>query len=139
LLVQEEVEDGHWESWCEEHTIQRNRWQRGRLLAMAFDSPDEVAGLTVQTAEALARQALGLPQRQTVADTKLRRWLTSLERSSQERLDEFSQVIQPDGLRPRIAELIRQLTVLDQACLALEQRRSAVSKSHRVKKPKKPK
>lgn len=137
LLIQDEVEDGHWESWCEEHAVQRNRWQRGRLLAMAFrDSPDAVDGLTVQAAEALAREVLGLPPRQTAADTKLRRWLTSLEKSAQARLDEFDALTRPDGLRPRIAELIRQLTALDQACHVLEQRHSAASKPRRAKRPK---
>jgi hypothetical protein len=136
-LVQDQVQDGHWESWCEEHTIQRNRWQRGRLLAMAFDSPDDVADLTVHAAEALAREALGLPPRQTAADTKLRRWLRSLEKSSQQRLDESSQVARPDGLRPRIAELIRQLTALDHALVALEKRTaSRAAKPRRDKRPK---
>lgn len=59
LLVQEAVEQGRWKLWCKEHAIHRNRWRRGRLLALAFASPDEVAGLTVQAAEALAREALG--------------------------------------------------------------------------------
>ena len=101
LLVQADVQYGHWEAWCEEHQIQSDRWKCGRVLALAFGSADDVAHLTVKAAEAAARDILGLEKRQSSADAKLRRWLTSLEKSSQARLNEFPQITRPDGLRPR--------------------------------------
>ncbi|HQU47396.1 MAG TPA: hypothetical protein PK867_31625, partial [Pirellulales bacterium] len=99
LLVQADVQHGHWEAWCEAHEIQPDRWKCGRALAMAFGSADDVARLTVKAAEAAAREILGLEPRQSSADAKLRRWVKSLEKSSQERRDEFPHITRPDGLR----------------------------------------
>lgn len=127
-----------WQAWrVRAKLINRTRCERSMLLARAFGSPDELERMSVLAALALAAERLGLEPRQTTADARLRRWLTALEKSSRERLDEFSRVTQPDGLRRRIAALIRQLGALDQACATLERRRGpAIAKSRRAKQPK---
>jgi len=59
-----------------------------------------------------------------------------LDKSSQERLDEFPHVTRRDGLRPRLAVLMRRLAALDQALAVLEKQRSALTKPRRRKRPK---
>jgi hypothetical protein len=122
LLVQKQVVEGGWKAWCVEKRIQPDRWKRGRLLALAFHSPDEVANLTIDAATELARELLGLPRRQTAADAKLRRSLSVMNKSLEKRLDEFAGITNTDGLRPHLAELRRKLAALDHACLTLENR-----------------
>jgi hypothetical protein len=137
LLIQADIKHGHWEAWCEEHKIQPDRWKCGRVLALAFSSPDKVARLPVKAAEAAARELLGPPPRQSTADTKLRRWVTALEESLQNRLDELPEVTRPDGLRPRLGEIRRKLTALDHALVGLEKRTaSRAAKPRRDKRPK---
>jgi len=134
LVVQADVQHGHWEAWCEQHEIQPDRWKCGRVLALAFASADDVARLTVKAAEAAAREILGLEPRQSSADAKLRRWLTAMEKAANVRLDEFDHVTRPDGVRPRIAELKRRLTEIEHRCAALEKRQATAAR----KRPKKP-
>ncbi|HVA46450.1 MAG TPA: hypothetical protein VNH11_08760 [Pirellulales bacterium] len=142
LLAQSQVGKGGWKAYCTEKEVNLDAWKRGRLLALAFPSPDDVADLTVEAATALARELLGLPARQTKADTKLRRALTLMGKSLQKRLDDFPQVSSTDGLCRRIDNVTRLLRTLDQECTALERRlcqkrlRSAVAKPRRVKRPK---
>lgn len=122
LLVQAQVVAGGWKAWCVERSIQPDRWKRGRLLALAFSSPDEVAHLPIEAATDLARELLGLPRRQTAADTRLRRSLTLMKKSLQKGLDEFGSITSTDGLRSRIADVRNKLAALDHACIALERR-----------------
>jgi hypothetical protein len=123
LLVQSQVLEG--------------RWKRGRLLALAFSSPDQVANLTINAATELARELLGLPRRRTAADAKLRRSLTLMNKSLQSSLDDFDGVTNADGLRRRIAELARKLSALDRACIALDERLDSFGgKRSRLKRPK---
>jgi hypothetical protein len=137
LLVQAQVPDGRWQEWCADNGIQRDRWHCGRLLAKAFASADDVADLILADAEALARDILGLPERRSTADAKLRRSLSAMTKSLQERLDEFESVTRVDGLRSRIAELAHKLAALDRACIALDERlQSRGGKPPRPKRPK---
>lgn len=131
LLAQPQVPEGHCTAWCVEHEIKRDRWKRGRHLALAFESAEDVADLTIEAADALAREILGLPKRRSTADAKLRRSLTAMEKTLEKRLDEFDGVTTADDLPPRIGGLIRQLTALKTACLALEKAR-AKKGNHRV-------
>ncbi|HQU46324.1 MAG TPA: hypothetical protein PK867_26190 [Pirellulales bacterium] len=128
LLVQAQVRDGRWQGWCVENGIQRDRWHCGRLLALAFASPNDVADMTIAEAEALAREILGLPERRSTADAKLRRSLSAMSKSLEERLDEFAEVTNVNGVRVRVAELRRKLNELDAACAALEQRGPATAR-----------
>jgi hypothetical protein len=137
LLVQSQVLEGRWKAWCIERKIQPDRWKRGRLLALAFSSPDQVANLTINAATELARELLGLPRRRTAADTKLRRSLTLMNKSLQSSLDDFDGVTSANGLRRRIAELARKLAALDRACIALDERLDSFGgKRSRPKRPK---
>lgn len=122
LLVQAQVAEGGWQAWCAENHIQRDRWHCGRLLALAFEVPDDVAELTIDEAERLAREILGLPERRSTADAKLRRSLSAMKKSLQERLDEFDAVTSTEGLRQCIAEIRQKLTAIEHACIALERR-----------------
>ncbi|HVA50386.1 MAG TPA: hypothetical protein VNH11_28795 [Pirellulales bacterium] len=135
LLVQAQVPEGGWQDWCIENHIQRDRWHCGRLLALAFESPDDVAELTIDEAERLAREILGLPQRRSTADAKLRRWLSAMSKSLQERLDEFGEVTNVKDVRVYVAELRRKLNELDAACAALEKRHPAPVRKRRKQKP----
>jgi hypothetical protein len=135
LLAQAQVPEGQWKAWCVEHQIQPDRWKRGRHLALAFASADDVAELTIEAADALAREILGLPRRRSTADAKLRRSLTAMKETLKNRLDESGSVTRPDGLRSRITRLKHQLTALDHALAALEHRRaSALAKPRRTTK-----
>ena len=135
LLVQAQVPEGQWQAWCVENGIQRDRWHCGRLLAKAFGSPYDVAEMIIDEAEALAREILGL-QRRSTADAKLRRSLSAMNKSLAERLDEFAQVTNVEGVRVRLAELRRKLNELDAACAALERRRQcALVKPRRAAVP----
>ena len=131
LLVQSQVADGAWTAWCVEHRIQRDRWKRGRRLALAFASADDFAELTIEAADALAREILGLPKRRSTADARLRRSLTAMQKTLDKRLEEFEGVTRADDLLTRIAELVRQLTALKRAGVALERHRaSALTPKH---------
>ena len=137
LLVQAQVPEGGWKAWCVEKKIQPDRWKRGRLLALAFPSPEAVAHLTVDAAVALARELLGLPPRQTAADTKLRRSLTLMGKMLQKRLDEFARVSSTEGLGWRIADVRWKLNAIEQECLALDNRLRQATPTRRPKpKPK---
>ncbi|HQU44874.1 MAG TPA: hypothetical protein PK867_18815 [Pirellulales bacterium] len=132
-FVQGQVPGGAWKAWCIEHKIQANRWKRGRHLALAFDSAADVADMTIEAADALACEILGIAKRSSTADTKFRRWLTAMEKALKKRLDEFDCMTRPDGVLVRIAELKRQLTQIEHRCAALEKRQTAPIPKRRKK------
>lgn len=121
LALQQQVKPGRWEAWCKKHKIQRDRWKRGRLLALAFDSADQVAELPILAAVDRARERLGLPPRPTSTDGKIRRWLKEANERVRSRLNELPSVASPGDLRPLIAELTCSLVELDRACAAAAQ------------------
>lgn len=136
LVVQGEVGHGKWKRWCDERHINRNRWQRGRHLAMAFSSPEKVAGMTIEAAHDLACKVLGIERRRTAADARLRRSLLRMRKSLEKQLEAFGQISSAAGLCSQIAEVRQMLAALENAAAALEKRNSALALPRRVKRPK---
>ncbi|HEV3339254.1 MAG TPA: hypothetical protein VG125_02820 [Pirellulales bacterium] len=127
LAVPKEFELGAWKQWClRRDLLNRTRCERSMLIARAFNSADEVEHIPVLEAVALAAQRLGLQPRQSAADAKLRRRLTSIGKTLQSCLDEFPAVRSADGLGWRIAGAMQTLRSLDQERIALEERLAQV-------------
>ncbi|HET6884086.1 MAG TPA: hypothetical protein VFI31_28285, partial [Pirellulales bacterium] len=135
LFLQDQVAEGRWEAWCEAHRVNRNRWQRGRLLALAFQSAENVADLTVQEAVEQAKEILGIEAGQTAAGAKLRRSLTLFLKSLDKSLSEFDSVKTADAVLPRIADVRQKLAELEHACLALQVRTATAVVPRRATKP----
>lgn len=90
LLVRRDSDHGRWKRWCAAHHIERSRWARASVLARAFASPDEFAGMSLKAASALARALLGLKPRQTALEARHRRRLHNLQKVLRKSLDELS-------------------------------------------------
>ena len=136
LVVQGEIGHGKWKRWCDERHINRNRWQRGRHLALAFSSAEKVAGMTIEAAHDLACKVLGIERRRSAADARLRRSLLRMRKSLEEHIEGFGAVTSAAGLRSQIADVRQLLAALDNAAAALEERDSVLELPRRAKRPK---
>lgn len=125
--VRKELDVQGWNDWRRQRKLlNRTRCDRSMLIARAFDSREELVQLErlpVLAAVAWAAERLGLKRRQAAAEARLRRSLRAMEETLTKRLGEFGGVTRPDGLRPLIAGVKRQLAALDHALAALERRR----------------
>ncbi|MGH7140106.1 MAG: hypothetical protein ACREHD_30575 [Pirellulales bacterium] len=136
LVVQGAIGHGNWKRWCDERHINRNRWQRGRHLAMAFESADDVADMTIEAAHDLACELLGIKRRRTAADARLRRSLVRMRTSLEKQLEAFGAIASAAGLRAQIADVRQMLAALDNAAAAHEERDSVLALPRRAKHPK---
>jgi hypothetical protein len=136
LLVQQQVANGGWKAWCAARHIPADRWKRGRLLALAFASPDALADLTIEAATNKARELLGIQRRRTAADARIRRSLVRMRKSLEKHLEGFAQITRAAGLRSQIAAVRQMLVALDNAAAALEGRDSVLALPRRAKRPK---
>jgi hypothetical protein len=124
-----------WNDWRRQRKLlKRTRCERSMLIARGFESPEELEQLEhlpVLAAVALTAEKLGLEPRQTTAEARLRRRLTSMHKTLQKILDEFPGVAKPDGLGWRIAGVMQKLTALDHERRALEARVAQVVRKRR--------
>ena len=108
LPIRADFDDSAWTRWREKNEIERTRGDRAMVLARAFGSPEEFAGLSIANAHALARQVLGIGPRQTPLEAKHRRRLKTISETVQTSLDDLAG---PDAA---------QLRVHDEWLLAIE-------------------
>lgn len=111
---------GTWEPWLAAHEITKLNAFRGRRLASFFSSAKDLHRLSLEDALEMAKPKRG----QTAADARLCRWLRSVKKKAQSRLDQLDGVAVPGAARSLIADAQRELAALDHACLALERARN---------------
>jgi hypothetical protein len=113
---------GRWYVWLEQHEISEDRADRARLLAAAFSSAEEFAGLTVEDARALAKR-----RRPPVAQKlgkKLRRRLDDLARSIERTADESEAMAdERASLLAKADRLAQAIDYFRRACAATKNTR----------------
>jgi hypothetical protein len=82
LLVELGLTEQEREAWRKDRHINRTCAYRSLLLVEAFDSPDELHGLTIREALRRASERLGRPAPRTEAEARIRRRLLQLKKKT---------------------------------------------------------
>lgn len=127
LFIGADLDYGPWKQWCREAGIERTRWYRATLLARAFGSPDELAGLSIRGATALARELLGIETRQTPLEARHQRRLRTTVARLQKSLDDLKG---PTAAQLRSGDKL--LLAVDQAAHLLRDLRHAYAAAQRA-------